>query len=123
MTREDEALQGAYEMGSLLKGIRAEGLHRRLSFDVSFYDDVNILYGRNGSGKATLLHILANVLNGSFERFAFLEFERITVDFEGEKQLTIVRRHREAPESAVLEFFVNGTMLTDFPAHVVTSAH
>jgi ABC-type lipoprotein export system ATPase subunit len=94
-------------MGTLLKRIRAEGLHGRLSFDVSFYDDVNILYGRNGSGKTTLLHILANVLNGSFERFAFLEFERIVVDLQDRRQLTIQRRHRPDNEREVIEIFVD----------------
>jgi len=31
------------------------------------------------NGKTTLLHILANILNGDFERFAFLPFETIEV--------------------------------------------
>jgi ABC-type lipoprotein export system ATPase subunit len=108
-------------MSAPLKRVRAEGLHHRLSFDVSFFDDVNILYGRNGSGKTTLLHILANVMNGSFERFAFLTFDHIEIDLQDEKRISIKRRLRPDNGREVIEFFVDGTLMVDRPVSVFTS--
>ena len=55
------------------------GLHGRYDFGIKFSRDVNILYGRNGTGKTTVLHVLANLLNGSLDRFAFLRFHSIAL--------------------------------------------
>jgi recombinational DNA repair ATPase RecF len=49
-------------MATAVKYIRAVGIHGRYDLELDFYPGVNILYGKNGTGKTTLLHILANIL-------------------------------------------------------------
>jgi Reverse transcriptase (RNA-dependent DNA polymerase) len=62
-------------------------------FEADFRDSS---YGfRNGTGKTTLLHILANALNRSVERFAFLQFDQIALRVAG-RTLRIARTSPKA---------------------------
>jgi predicted ATP-binding protein involved in virulence len=83
-------------MATAVKYIRAVGIHGRYDLELDFYPGVNILYGKNGTGKTTLLHILANILNGDFERFAFLPFETIEVHLDDKQEIKLRKyTHRE----------------------------
>jgi len=65
-----------------IKRVVAEKIYGRFDIEVEFQRNINVLYGRNGTGKTTLLHILSNALNGDFNRFAFLEFKRIYIELD-----------------------------------------
>jgi predicted ATPase len=69
-------------MSNYVKNIEITGLYERFDLWQSFYPGVNILYGKNGTGKTTLLNILANALNGDHKRFAFLSFEEIKIELD-----------------------------------------
>lgn len=63
-------------------GIRllvVEGLHEQFDVELELKSGLNILYGKNGKGKTTVLHILANALEMDFKRFNYLSFRRITI--------------------------------------------
>lgn len=62
-----------------ITSVEVEGLHNRLSFTVALRAGVNIIYGKNGIGKTTLLHVIANLSEGDVARFSFLRFNRIEV--------------------------------------------
>lgn len=53
---------------------------------------VNVLYGRNGSGKTTALHILANLINGSLDRFAYLDFSQIILTLNDSTRFTVTKK-------------------------------
>lgn len=56
-----------------IRHVRVEGLHDQFDFNVELDPGLNIFYGKNGKGKTTLLHILANALELDFERFNHLD--------------------------------------------------
>ena len=64
-------------MSFYIRRLEAYGLHSRFDIKLNFRKEINIIYGRNGSGKTTTLHILANLLNGSIDRFRYLNFKHI----------------------------------------------
>ncbi|MTT53747.1 AAA family ATPase [Alcanivorax sp. VBW004] len=66
-----------------IKRVELCGIHKRYDLEIDFNESLNILYGHNGTGKSTLIHIIANVANCDFIRFAFLNFKRIRVDYYG----------------------------------------
>lgn len=59
------------------KRIEVKGLHGRLDFSVDLHPHLNILYGKNGLGKTTFLHIIANLLELDFRRFNYLKFGEV----------------------------------------------
>ena len=67
-------------MEKYIRRVLAENLHGRFVLEQEFLPGINVLHGRNGTGKTTLLHVLANALNGDFRRFAFLTFGKLTVE-------------------------------------------
>lgn len=72
-----------------LKSVHLKGIHKRYNLDVDFNSNLNVLHGHNGTGKSTLIHIIANVANCDFVRFAFLEFEEIKVIYSNDKKIVI----------------------------------
>ncbi|MBD7923725.1 AAA family ATPase [Xanthomonas bonasiae] len=57
------------------------GLHDQFDVHLSFDEGLNIIYGKNGRGKTTILHVLANVLERDFSRFLHLQFNAIFINF------------------------------------------
>ena len=90
-------------MSRLVKSIQASGIYGRFDLTQTFGPGVNVLYGRNGTGKTTLLHILANILNADYARFAFLPFESISLELDDK---TIVSLRREGDQE-------NGEIVVD----------
>lgn len=58
--------------------------HRRVTrtarYPSGLRESLNIIYGKNGRGKTTVLHILANILERDFARFRHLQFKRIYLE-------------------------------------------
>lgn len=95
-------------MSEFVKSVDVVGLHRQFDFSCSFQEGVNVIYGKNGTGKTTLLHIIANVLNKEFVRFAALEFEQIRVEFSKGEALTIELERVSKPTHSHYHIVVNG---------------
>lgn len=74
-------------MTRYVKSVSATNIHGRFDLLQDFQPGINILHGRNGMGKTTLLHILANILNGEFSRFAFLKFDEISLEIADSEAL------------------------------------
>lgn len=69
-------------MSQFIKHLKAIGIHGRFDIDLSFQDGINIIHGSNGTGKTTLLHILANAVNEDFRCFGYLKFQKITITLD-----------------------------------------
>jgi predicted ATP-binding protein involved in virulence len=59
--------------------VAVEGLHDQFDFEITLQPGLNVLYGKNGRGKTTLLHLLANLLELDFQRFSYLQFRKISI--------------------------------------------
>jgi len=82
-------------MPRYIKHIEAEGVLGRFDIDQEFQEGVNVIFGSNGTGKTTLLHILANLLNGDYKRFAFTEFKTIRVQLSDETQIVVSKQKND----------------------------
>lgn len=63
-----------------IRRIQVDGLHHQFDVNLELDPGLNILYGKNGRGKTTILHLLANALELDFRRFAYLQFHRIKIE-------------------------------------------
>lgn len=79
---------------TIVKYVKAEKLHGRYQLEQRFSDGVNIIHGKNGTGKTTLLHILANALNGNYDRFVYLDFKSIDVHLNNDVKLKILQKDK-----------------------------
>jgi predicted ATPase len=77
-----------------IQRVELEGIHRRYDLRISFHETLNVLHGKNGTGKSTLIHIIANVANGDFLRFAFLDFSTIIVHFSDDRWVKLTQNER-----------------------------
>jgi len=98
-------------MAKYIKRIKATGIHGRWDIDLTFRPGVNIIYGKNGSGKTTLLHILANVLNEDFERFRYLIFSEIHVEFDNGQIMSIVAKYNDGKDTWYIEININNELI------------
>lgn len=79
-------------------------LYGHLDFDIKFLPDINFLIGINGSGKTSVLNVLAWVLGPSLMRLAQLEFNSIKIVYSDEKkgQTEInVKKHKNNVEITI----------------------
>jgi predicted ATPase len=71
--------------------ITVEGLHDQFDVDINLLPGLNVLYGKNGRGKTTLLHLLANLLELDFQRFSYLQFHKISVKTSTHDHIELVK--------------------------------
>lgn len=96
-----------------LKKVSLEGIHHRYDLDMDFNESLNVLHGQNGTGKSTLIHIIANIVNCDFIRFAFIEFSKIYVEYSNGSNITLNQSGKDgekiirikADEVGHLEFY------------------
>lgn len=70
--------------------VRVEGMHGQFDIEIKLEAGLNVLYGQNGRGKTTLLHLIANALELDFDRFKHLRFDEITIDVSNGANLKIL---------------------------------
>jgi predicted ATPase len=81
-----------------LESIKLKGIHKRYNLDVKFNETLNVLHGQNGTGKSTLIHIIANIANCDFIRFAYLEFEKISVIYSNGASIILTQTQTDGNE-------------------------
>ncbi len=79
-----------------LASVSVEGLHRQFDVTLNLNPQLNIIYGKNGRGKTTILHIIANASELDFDRFKYLEFKNIILQNNIGDTLEI-SKNRESP--------------------------
>ena len=52
----------------MIKSLKVKNLNRRMSFELDFHEDINVITGKNGSGKTTVLKLLWYAISGNLER-------------------------------------------------------
>ncbi len=76
-------------MSVYIKHLEAKGIYGIFDINLDFHQGVNVLFAKNGTGKTTLLHIIANLLNEDYERFAFIDFDYINLRMSDESQVKL----------------------------------
>ncbi|MDY7002893.1 MAG: AAA family ATPase [Cyanobacteriota bacterium] len=99
-------------MSVYIKHLEAKGIYGIFDINLDFHQGVNVLFAKNGQGKTTLLHIIANLLNEDYERFAFIDFDYINLRMSDENQVELkkIRNERE-----IIQLFLNGVEATKIP--------
>ncbi len=72
-----------------------EKIYGIFNSEITFFPDINIIYGDNGAGKTTLLHILANILDENFYNFNFIDFDLIRIEFNTEDFICIQKYNKK----------------------------
>jgi energy-coupling factor transporter ATP-binding protein EcfA2 len=99
-----------------IRSLTVEGLHEQFDVDLEFKPRLNIIYGKNGKGKTTVLHILANALELDFKRFKYLNFRKIAISTFSGTTLEITK----TTDADSVKVRVNGeaTSLVDSSEHL-----
>jgi len=74
-----------------IKKVELFKIHNRYNLTVELDPGLNVIHGKNGAGKTTFIHIIANIVNCDFIRFAFLSFEEIIATYNNGKRICIRR--------------------------------
>ncbi len=88
-----------------VRSISIVGLHGVQSLAVDFSGTLNVVFGGNGTGKTTLLHVLANLLDRDIERFCYIKFHRIVLQTTAGDRITL--ESAESSERPAITVFIN----------------
>lgn len=76
-----------------IESVKIENFWQRFGAETKFNPDVNIIIGKNGTGKTTFMNILHSVLSVDVEQLNNADFESIEIKLkEGKKRKTIKAR-------------------------------
>lgn len=75
--------------------MQLQGIHKRYDLNISFHESLTVLHGQNGTGKTTLIHIIANIANCDFIRFAFLDFQKIHTWFSDGTEIILTQTGKD----------------------------
>jgi ABC-type lipoprotein export system ATPase subunit len=100
--------------------IHIKGVHGHQEIEANFRPGLNIVHGKNGTGKTTLLHIIANLFERDVERFCYLAFDSIDVKLHSGTEIKI--RQTRSEESAEITLWVNGHQLDPVKRGVSTGS-
>ena len=106
-------------MPSYVNRLEVEALYGSFDLYQNFASGINVIYGHNGFFKTTILHILANILNGDYDRFVFLDFDRIQVELDDNRIIEIIRSKVQDPSIDYQVVVDDGRSVTYFSAQEV----
>ncbi len=89
-------------MSGSVRSISIIGLHGRSQLQVEFQDGLNVIHGSNGTGKTTLLHIIANLANGDIRRFFYLQFQSISIESSSGRKLFLMPEKKAEGQDVAL---------------------
>lgn len=78
-----------------IKRVCLERMHGHQSAEVELFPGLNIIYGKNGTGKTTLLHTIVNLLEMDLERFLHIMFQRISITTYSGDTVSLVQHRGE----------------------------
>ena len=78
-------------MSLSIKKIELFKIHNRYNLSINLDEGLNVIHGKNGAGKTTFIHIIANIVNCDFVRFAFLNFEEVIATYNNGTRICIRR--------------------------------
>lgn len=88
-----------------IKEVCVEALHGQFDAQMTLEPGLNVVYGKNGRGKTTMLHLLANLLELDFHRFRHLQFQRVYVATSAGHEVEIEKDEG----SSVLRIAIDGS--------------
>ncbi|MGL4424359.1 MAG: AAA family ATPase [Gemmataceae bacterium] len=76
----------------MIKSLKVKNLNGHMNFDLKFHEDINLITGKNGSGKTTILKLIWYAISGNLERLiqeikfeSFeLETDRVSISMQVE---------------------------------------
>ena len=93
----------------MIANVQIIGIHGDQNIDQDLVSGLNILHAKNGAGKTTFLHVIANLFKHDIERFCHLHFSRIVLKTTDETIITLRQRRNNGKAEVVVE--VNGNEL------------
>lgn len=87
-----------------IKHVYLERMHGHQTSELELFPGLNIIYGKNGTGKTTLLHTIVNLLEMDLERFLYITFNRITVTTYSGDTVSLVQDISEVGDPRVTVF-------------------
>ncbi|QQW43871.1 AAA family ATPase [Enterobacter hormaechei] len=88
-----------------LDSVQIEGFWGRLNASCSFNENVNIIIGRNGTGKTTFMNILHSVLAVELESINENNFDRVTIKIKDGNKVKTIKVEKKYDPSRPLSTF------------------
>lgn len=90
----------------LIKDVEVKGFWGRTTATASFFTDVTIFIGLNGTGKTTFINLISAVLTVDLFQLSSLQFEEITINLvdlnkKSRRKITVTNSQEESSASAL----------------------
>jgi len=96
---------------NIISRVEITGLWDSHDLTVDFHSDINFLIGINGSGKTTVINIIAAALNADFPTLDRMPFKRVKIDLaevngENKPSIVVEKKQREKLPYPIVEYSI-----------------
>lgn len=96
--------------------VEVEGFWDSYDFNLNLFPEVTFIIGQNGTGKTTLINLLAAALTADFRTLDLIPFKKITIDLKAEKSFTpriiVSKKRRKERPFSLIEYRVHASKNT-----------
>lgn len=78
-----------------IKYLHVKGLHGKTDVNMKFNRKLNVILGKNGTGKTTISNMIAHIMRGDIYKFIYIEFEKIEFGFHDGKKYVITQSNKK----------------------------
>lgn len=85
-----------------IKKIQVDKLHGYFDYDINLNEDISLLYGKNGSGKTTVLNLIGFIISGELYKLKDVIFNEVIITTTNNKILKL-KKNEKSVELSFLE--------------------
>lgn len=78
-----------------IKYLQVKGLHGKTDVNMEFNKNLNVILGKNGTGKTTISNMIAHIMRGDLYKFVYIEFEKIEFGFHNGKKYELTQSNKK----------------------------
>ncbi len=90
--------------------IEIKGFWQRGEIKCKFFDDVNIIIGKNGSGKTTFINLLINILSCDLKGLSESDFDEVTIKLvhgKSNKTIKVYKEYKSSLDLPLINFQIS----------------
>ena len=97
-----------------IKYLYVKGLHGKTDVNMQFNKKLNVILGKNGTGKTTISNMIAHIMRGDIYKFIYIKFDKIEFGFHDGSEYEIKQSNKKYKDKKENHYHIDLTLKNIF---------